>query len=519
MKVNNIVIVGGGTAGFMTATTLLKLYPEKKITLIESPNIRTVGVGESTIGQLNQWLALVGIKSKDFMKHCNATFKFNIRFNNFLDKNSGSYDYPFGNPEHIDNNGENLWYFKKIMNPKTKITDYANSFYPVMAIVNNKKVYDNNDRKLGDFNFDRDVAYHFDATKFGLWLRDKMCLPNGLNHIKSEVKEIKSNSNGINQLILEDGKIIKADLFIDCSGFKSLLLEQNLKEEFISFEDILPNNSAWATHVDYTDKEEQMITYAYCDAISNGWVWTTPLWESIGTGYVYSNKFISDEKALNEFKEYLIKDGHNIDNCKFNKVPFRVGIHKRIFVKNVCAIGLSAGFIEPLESNGLVTIHEFLKFLSVILERKTINQFDKDTFNYSCRNLFQNWVEFIALHYALSTRDDTPYWRANMEREYDKEVDNLTPTQNHGFRDSMISKMFNNRFISGSGISCIATGMNWLPMSDNTLKYGNKQIEFDYTPYKDSIKLLDERKREWNKAVKKSPSLFKFLEKEVYNEL
>jgi len=516
LRSNSIVIVGGGTAGWMAATTFVRLFPKKKITLIESPNIRTIGVGESTIGQLNQWLSLVGIKSKDFMKSCNATFKFNIRFNNFLDKNSGYYDYPFGSPDNIDNNGANLWYFKKIISPKTKITDYADSLFPIMALVNNNKIHDNNDGKLGNFNFKNDVAYHFDATKFALWLRDNVCLPSGLNHIKSEVKEIKTNKNGIRSLELENGESIKGDLFIDCTGFKSILLERTLGEEFISFENILPNNSAWATHVDYTNKEEQMITYAYCDAVSNGWIWTTPLWESIGTGYVYSDKYISPDNALKEFKKYLIKNGHDITNCEFNKVPFRVGIHKRLFVKNVVAIGLSAGFIEPLESNGLVTIHEFLFYLSTILDRNDINQFDKDTFNHSCRTLFQNWAEFVALHYALSVRNDTPYWRDNMEREYDKGINDLSYTQAIGFRAAMYNKITENRFPEGSGISCIATGMNWFPMSDKTLRYANKLEKFDYNAFIPSIKRMDERKKEWNSVVKDSPTLYKYLKKEIY---
>jgi tryptophan halogenase len=518
MKTNNIIIVGGGTAGWMTATTLVKLFPKKNITLIESPNIKTIGVGESTIGQLNKWLSLVGINSHDFMKSCNAVFKFSIRFNNFLTKKSGYFDYPFGRPENIDNNGENLWFFKKILEPKISITDYVSSYYPIMALVDNKKVYENNDGLLGDFIFDRDVAYHFDATKFGLWLRDNIC-KGKINHIKSEVKEIKTDNNGIKSLNLDNGDKITGDLFIDCTGFKSMLLGEAMGDEFIPYNDILPNNKAWATHIDYTDKEKQMVMYAFCDAISNGWIWTTPLWDSIGTGYVYSDKFISDEKALIEFKEYLLKNGHNIDNCEFNKIIFKVGIHKRLFIKNVVAIGLSAGFVEPLESNGLATIHEFLFFLSTVIDRGDINQYDRDSFTFACRSNYQTWVEFVALHYALSLRDDTPYWKANIDRIYDKSVYDLLPTQSDGFIISLKNKMVDNRFPSGSGISCISTGMNWFPMSDKTLKYANYNNNFDYTRVKLLINEMDKRKNSWNDVVKDSSSLYEYLKKGVYNEL
>jgi len=519
MKVNNIVIVGGGTAGFMTATTLVKLFPEKNITLIESPNIKTIGVGESTIGQLNRWLALVGINSQDFMKSCNAVYKFSIRFNNFLKKNSGQFDYPFGKPMILDDNGMNLWFVKKILNPHTPVNDFVSSYYPIMALVNNKKIYENNDGSLGDFVFSRDVAYHFDATKFGIWLRDNIC-KGKINHIKSEVKSIKTNNEGIESLLLDNGKLITSDLFIDCTGFKSLLLEGTMKEEFIPYNHILPNNRAWATHVDYNDKEKEMVMYAFCDAINNGWVWTTPLWESIGTGYVYSDKFITDENALIEFKEYLLKKGHNIDNCKFAKIMFKVGIHKRLFVKNVVAIGLSAGFVEPLESNGLATIHEYLYFLSTILERGEINQYDKDLFTFSCRRNYQNWVEFVALHYALSLRDDTPYWKANMNRVYDKSIYDLLPTQTDtGFMSSLQNKVFDNIFPFGSGISCISTGMNWLPMSDITLRYSNYVQKFDYDKGKLLINDMDKRKNFWDSLVKNSPSLYEYMKKEIYDEL
>lgn len=516
MKSDNIVIVGGGTAGWMTASTLVKLFPKKKITLIESPNIKTIGVGESTIGQINQWLSLIGIDAKDFMKECNATFKFGIRFTDFYRKGSGFYDYPFGKPEYVDINENNLWYFKKIINPSIKVNDYVDSYFPIMAIINNNKIYDG--EELGAFNFKKDVAYHFDATKFALWLRDNICLPK-VNHIKSEVDKIIHDDNGINSLILNDGQIIEADLFIDCTGFRSMLLGKTMGVDFISYEDIIPNNCAWATHVDYTDKEKQLVTYANCTAIDNGWVWSIPLWNSMGTGYVYSDKYITDDNALEQFKSHLKKEGYNIDGCKFNKVPFKSGVYKKLFVKNVVAIGLSAGFVEPLESNGLVTIHEFLEYLSITLDREYISQWDRDVFSYSCIHTIRNWAEFVAMHYSFSHRDDTEYWRDIQSRVYDESIYDLSPTISNGFRDAIINRIYDNRFPHDSGISCIATGMNWFPMNDKTLKYANKLKEIDYTQYKLSIKTMDERTKIWDMMVEYSPSLYEYLKKEVYNEL
>ena len=515
MRVNNIVIVGGGTAGFMTATTFVRLFPKKKITLIESPNIKTVGVGESTIVQFRQWLSLVGIKDKDFMKSCDANYKFTIRFTNFHKKNGGRVEYPFSLPEPIDENRLNLWHFKKIINPKTPLTDYADSYYPIMPLVNNNKVY--RGTELGNFRFYDQTAFHFDATKFGIWLRDNIC-KGKINHIKSEVKEIKTNDDGIKSLELDNGDIIKGDMFIDCTGFKSLLLGDSLGEEFISYSNILPNNKAWATHIEYTDKENQLQGVTNATALKNGWVWNIPLWSKIGTGYVYSDKYTTDEEALNELKQHIKDNGFKVPK-EFSNIKMRIGIHKRLFVKNVVAIGLSAGFIEPLESNGLYTVHQFLSYLIRMFERDNISQWDKDTYNYACRNTFHDWTEFISMHYALGERDDTEYWKDNLNRNYDKGIYDLSPTQQHGFREHIVDKMYNFRFNEQSGINCISAGYGYFPLSENTLRYGNKSEKYDYTPYLLPIKQMDDRKKSWNDVVKDSPTLYEYLKKEVYNEL
>ena len=149
---------------------------------------------------------------------------------------------------------------------------------------------------------------------------------------------------------------VKADLFIDCTGFSALLIDKALKEPFESFEDVLPNNSAWATKMPYKNKKKELVGYTNCTAIDNGWVWNIPLWSRIGSGYVYSDKYISDDDALLQFQKHIKKG----DELEYKHIKMRTGIHKRTWVKNVCAIGLSAGFIEPLESNGLYTVHEFL---------------------------------------------------------------------------------------------------------------------------------------------------------------
>lgn len=514
MRVNNIVIVGGGTAGFMTASTFVRLFPDKKITLIESPNIKTVGVGESTIIQFRKWLALVKIKDYDFMKECDASYKFTIRFTNFHKKTDSVVDYPFGFVNSIDSNEGNLWHIKRAFDPSTPLTDYADSYFPIMALVNNNKVHKED---LDNFLFKRDTAFHFDATKFATWLKNNVC--QNINHIESEVKEVKLNDDGIKSLELENGQSITGDLFIDCTGFKSLLLGKSLGEEFLPYSHILPNNKAWATKVNYTDKKNQLVGITNATALKNGWVWNIPLWSRIGTGYVYSDKYTTDNEALQEFKEHLKNEGFDITKHEFKNIPMRVGVHKRLFVKNVVAIGLSGGFIEPLESNGLYTVHEFLHNLTRCFERETISQWDKDVFNLTCRVDFNNWAEFVAMHYALSERDDSDYWKDNMNREYDTTIYDLITEEKNGFRRFMMEKSYEYRYDLTSGINHVASGYGYSPLSENTLRYENAEIDFDYGVYIPFISLLDKRKEKWNNTVKDSPSLYEFLKKEVHNEL
>ena len=516
MKSDNIVIVGGGTAGFMTATTLIKLFPDKKVSLIESPRIKTVGVGESTIVQFRKWMKIVGIKDEDFMKECDASYKFSIGFTDFHKRGSGTFHYPFGDTVVPDKNKFTIWYLKKMAYPDTPLTDFADSFCPIMALVNNNKVHTNEDKTVGEWDFYKETAWHFDATKFGLWLKDNVCIPNGLRHITSTVKDIKTSDKGIEHILLENGDEIKADLFIDCTGFKSLLLGGALKEPFISYNHILPNNKAIATHIPYKNKAKELVAFTNCTAIENGWVWNIPLWENIGTGYVYSDKYVTKEQAEKEFKKHLKKNGHDVKELKFNHIDMRVGIHKRLFVKNVLAIGLSAGFVEPLESNGLYTVHEFLSKMIMLLQRDNISQFEKDSYNIICKGIFHSWAEFVSLHYALSERDDTPYWRDNMEREYVNELYNNIEKTDSDFQKTIGSKYLRGAFEDTAGIKFIATGMNWFPTSKESIMYINTIDNLDLKAFEESFEVMDKLKKQWNDAVKDKPSLYKYLKDNVY---
>jgi len=512
-----IIIVGGGSAGWMTASTLIKEFPKKDITLIESPNIPIIGVGESTIGGIKLWTNYLGIKNEDFLNKVDGSIKLSIKFTDFYKKGE-SFHYPFGKPYIEENMAQlNDWWFKKFLYPETPYSNYADSHYPQMALVNQNKCFLNKNNEI-PFNFERDTAYHFDAVKFGLWLKDNYALPRGVKHIKEDIKSIEKNENGIKSL----NNKYKADLFIDCTGFKSLLLGETLKEPFQSYTDLLPNNSAWATRIPYIDKEKELVGYTNCTAIKNGWVWNIPLWSRIGTGYVYSDKFINDEDALIEFKEYLMKsEPYKLipcDNLEFKNIKMRIGIHNRLFVKNVCAIGLSAGFIEPLESSGLFTVHEFLMILLRNIKRDKISQWDKDNFTFQCKKLFRNFAEFVALHYALSHRDDTDYWKANLNKNWEEKLININPSLINGMLTASFIRSDINFFPEDNGLHCIAAGMHWSPTDLTNIMYNNNNFNIDFfkEKWQKNIEKINERKKNWDKKIKNKTSLFSFLKEKYY---
>ncbi len=504
MKTNKIIIVGGGSAGWMAAATLKSQFPNKDITVIESPNIPTVGVGESTLGFINDWLNMVDIKDEDFMPYTDASYKLSIRFEDFYKKGDGGFHYPFGPVVETKNMGtKQLWFLKKHLNPETPIQNYADSLYQNMAMVNNNTLFKNEKKELEHFDFKYHVAYHFDATKFGLWLKNNYCLPKGVNHILEDVTSVETNDDGIKSLNNKH----TADMFIDCTGFKSLLLGQTLKEPFNNYNHLLPNNKAWATRVPYKDKEKELQPYTNCTAIENGWVWNIPSWERIGTGYVYSDKYVSDEEALNEFKRHLDKKGSDYSKSEFKNIKMRVGIHDRLFVKNVCAIGLSAGFIEPLESNGLLSVHEFLTYLVKTIRRgdgDTISQWDRDLFNIKSKKFFDNFTEFVSMHYALSHRDDTEYWKDVANRSYYKQrlgEECISPDI-----DIILDK--NKWMRSDSGHHCIHVGFRSFYYDD-----------FVNQPSQDNllqIEIRDKEVRKWNMICKDKPSLLQFLKDNIH---
>jgi tryptophan halogenase len=211
--------------------------------------------------------------------------------------------------------GATDWYVKKTLNPETPTNDFYESFYSTMPFIYDNKIYDNEDGQLPNFSFKTDTAYHIDAIQFGHMLRDKVAIPNGVVHIQDKIVKIEKDNEGyVGHLELKSGDSLEADLFIDCTGFKSLLLGGAMDEFFEDFSDWLPNKKAITCHVPYTDKDLEMENVTNCTAWDNGWIWNIPLYNRIGAGYVYDAKYLNKEEAEKEFKEYLNSDRMKIHN-------------------------------------------------------------------------------------------------------------------------------------------------------------------------------------------------------------
>ena len=524
MQVESICIVGGGSSGWMTAALLSKEHPNIEMCLIESPNVKPIGVGESTLAWFNRYLKRLNLKDEDWMKQCNATYKASIAFENFREIGS-QFQYPFGAfgppsdhiATHIQKFFELQCVYGKQKYPPEEFAQFVNRLtYVADAGKMTMEIPDCN-----QYLPDDDLSYHLNADKFGEYLRDNIAVPNGVHHVYGDVNNVIKTINGdISAVTTEDGQAISADLFIDCTGFRSLLLEQHMGVKFIPFKDKLFNDRALATHIDYTDKDTQMNCYTKCTALGNGWVYNIPMWNNMGTGYVYSSKYISDDEAEIEFREYL-----DDQECPLMPIKIKHGKHEKGWHKNVIGIGLSYGFLEPLESTGLVTTHDNIIFLDDILSTRGgyVNHHDRISYNYSTDKLLEGYKNFVIHHYALSMREDTPYWKdaTNTVERFIPFTDDPHESTLHAIGDyrSLLDSLDNKTYnpdTLGEGSIYIATGMGYKPFTRTILnERADEERLKDIEQYHKDYCKNKEHMLEW---VQTLPSHYQYLKDNIYVE-
>lgn len=526
MKVESICIVGGGSSGWMTAASICKGLPDVKLTLVESKRIGNIGVGESTLGHINTFMHSLGLKDEDWMKACNATYKASIKFVDFS-KVGDTFHYPFGKFNVSDcPEGLMTWFNWKAKDPTVKSQNFAEFFNHQVKMIDANKMSNNSDGAISGFDFNDDTAYHMDASLFGEYLRDNICIPSGMTHVYDDVLDANVGEDGnLKSITTKEAGEITADLYIDCTGFQSILLDKALKEPFINFGDTLLNDRACAAQVPYIDKDKEMESVTSCTGIEAGWVWNIPLYNRIGTGYVYSSKYATQNEAEQQFRTHLAKtDPKRAEEAKVIHLKIRHGIHKRLWVKNVVGVGLSAGFIEPLESTGLMLTHESVKMLVSTLSGRDgrVNRLDRDSYNFAVRETMESFRSFISQHYAMSTRDDTPYWKHVTEDiEYDKVLGNYCGAENprpnayvdHAFR-LHFSRTFDTEM---GGYPYIVAGSGLNPITDPIVQTRENKVGVEDDTWKLTKELWEKRSKDLDILVDKMPTHYQYL-KEMYGD-
>ena len=394
-KIEKIIIVGGGSAGWMSAAALSNAFgATKKIVLVESETIGTVGVGEATIPAVKSFNKLLGIDEAEFMRNTQGTFKLGIQFENWGAKGD-IYMHPFGlvGKDSWMANFQHFWLKAKRMEIAKSYFDYSLNIRAA-----------NSNKFLIDPNSGVDYAYHFDAGLYANYLR-KYSEVRGVVRIEGLIDKVHTRAeNGFIQSIqLSSGEVVEGDIFIDCSGFRALLIEHTLHTGFEDWSHWLPCDRAVAVQ---TESVGEPIPYTRSIAHHIGWQWLIPLQHRVGNGLVYCSRYISDEDA----KKLLLENLEGTVRTEPRLIKFKTGRAIKQWNKNCIAIGLSSGFLEPLESTSLHLIQTGIVRLIRMFPSDEINQSEIDEYNRQSQFEYERIRDFIILHYHVTQRTDSQFW-------------------------------------------------------------------------------------------------------------
>jgi len=395
-----VVVVGGGTAGWMTAAGLVGLLPAAcTVTLIESEAIGIVGVGEATLPHLRRYLERLGIDEAAFMAATEATYKLGIEFRDFGCVGDryihpfGTYGRPLGGVAF-----HHYWLRRAQAGTMPPIGAFSAG---VMAAGQRRFERPGNDPDDPTTSFG--YAYQFDATRFAPFLRD-WSEARGATRIEGRIVDVERDGDTVRAVMLEDGRRVAGDLFIDCSGFRSLLLGDALAEPWEDWSHWLPCDRAVA--VPCASPDGVIEPYTRATAMPAGWRWRIPLRHRVGNGYVYASGHVSDDEAAAALLAGL--DGEALADPRV--LRFRAGRRRRSWAGNVVAVGLASGFLEPLESTSIYLVQAAITALIEHFPDGQVADVDRDGFNASIDAEYDRIRDFLILHYHATTRDDSPFW-------------------------------------------------------------------------------------------------------------
>jgi tryptophan halogenase len=403
LRIREIVIVGGGTAGWMAAAAMSTLLRDNRIRirLVESEAIGTVGVGEATIPHIHYFNRLLGIDENEFVRRTNATFKLGIEFVNW-GRVGDRYIHPFGvyGQDMEGLHFHHFWLRHAKESGGRPLDDYSIAVLAARAGKFQRPDLTRKDSPLSTIAY----AFQFDASLYAAYLR-QVAEQRGVVRLEGKIVGVEQDSsNGnVEGVRLESGAQVAGDLFIDCSGFRALLIEQTLQSGFEDWSAYLPCDRAVARAC---RKTGDPVPYTRSTAKAAGWQWRIPLQSRTGNGHVYSSDHLSDELALESLNADL--DGEAISEPNF--LRFKAGVRRKPWNKNVVSLGLASGFLEPLESTSIHLVQSGIGRLMTNFPDKAFNQHDIDYFNRRTILEFEQIRDFIILHYKATQRDDSPFW-------------------------------------------------------------------------------------------------------------
>ena len=494
-KIQDILIIGGGTAGWMAACYLsASLNFKVNITVIESPNIPKIGVGEATVPTIKtEFFDRLGVTERDWMVKCQATYKLGIKYSNWKKSPKEGGDHYYHNFGEIPAIEEipltHIWIKKRLEENYPTPMDYA-CFSAVRACDLNKAP------KFFDGATVQHYAYQFDALLVAEYLKN-WAVKHGITYVLDNLTHAEQDEQGnIKCVVGENGKKYYADLFIDCSGFAGFLIEKTLHEPIVPFNESLLTDRAISINIPENHEVTGLRPYTSATALSAGWVWEIPLFNRTGNGYVYSSQFISDEEAEREVRAFLGKKAENVSS---RVIHFQSRRRRNSWVKNCVSIGLASSFLEPLESSTIYFIYAALYQLVRNFPHKQINPVLRDKFNSKVRFMVEDIKDFIVMHFKTCQREDSFFWRAN---RYDTKIPESLqlildrqkagiPIRQSDQNDAQLYSSFAARFDNfwnNSSYQCIFTGVNWMPETslailqyrDDIMQKGNailKEIE------------------------------------------
>lgn len=400
--IEHLVILGGGTAGWMAAAAIGKIFKNSpmKITVVESSEIGTVGVGEATIPEILNFNKALGVDEREFLRFTQGTFKLGIEFVDWLEPGT-SYVHPFGRYGTAVGSAPFFHYWQRLKNDE-KAAPLADYCLAIQACHQNKFARPVNipNSPLSQI----DYAYHFDASLYAQFLR-RFAEDCSVSRIDATVTGVvrEPDTGYIQSLVLGDGSEIDGDFFIDCTGFKGLLIEDALHSGYDDWSHLLPCDSAVTAP---SARLDPLPPYTRATARDAGWQWRIPLQHRTGNGYVYSSSFTSDEQARNTLLDNI--EGQVTAEPKI--VRFKTGVRRKHWNKNCVALGLAAGFLEPLESTSIHLIYEAIANFLGLFPTKQIHQQVIDKYNQLQIRNFTNVRDLLVFHYWANRRSGSEFW-------------------------------------------------------------------------------------------------------------